>query len=133
MTAALTAVIHPSILKFDRITAAIRRMSAFNTNVNRPRVRILTGSVRIKRIGFIIAFNNPMTKLAIIAVLKSFSSKPLTNLEVIRRAIAEKIQTKRISNIIDSQKVFNLASLVETYSFNFPKTFCVSKRDLFST
>jgi hypothetical protein len=99
MTAALTAVIHPSMLKLGRIPAAMRRMIAFNTNVNSPRVRILIGSVKIKRIGFIIAFKNPMTKLAIIEALKSLRSKPFTNLEVIRRAIAEKIQTKIIFNI----------------------------------
>nr|WP_237762186.1 hypothetical protein [Legionella santicrucis] len=110
MTAALTAVIHPSILKLVRITAAMRRMIAFNTNVNRPRVRILIGSVRIKRIGFIIAFRNPMTKLAIIAALKSLRSKPFTNLEVIRRAIAEKIQIKITFNLIDSDEVYTLAS-----------------------
>lgn len=71
MIAALTAIIQPSILKLGRITAAMRSMIAFKTNVNRPRVRILIGSVRIKRTGLIIAFKNPMTKLAIIAALKS--------------------------------------------------------------
>lgn len=93
-TAAIIAVVQSEILKLFISPAADFKTIAFTTKVNKPSVSILIGRVRIKSIGFKTAFKKPMTKLAIIADLKSFNSKPLTNFEVMINAAAERIQTK---------------------------------------
>lgn len=59
------------------------------------------GRVRIKRIGFKSAFSNPINKLANIADLKFFISNPETIFDVTNKAIAERIQTRIICNIMN--------------------------------
>lgn len=95
-TAAIMAVVQSAILKLFIIPAANFKTIAVRTNVNNPRVSSVIGNVKTKSIGFTSAFNKPITTAATMADLKSFNSKPFTNFEVISRAIADKIQTKRI-------------------------------------
>lgn len=90
------AGIQPVILKLDIIPAANLKTMALTTNVKRPKVKIFIGNVNNKSIGRSIAFNNPMTRLAISAALKSLISNPFTNFDVISKATADKIQTRRI-------------------------------------
>ena len=57
-----------SISKPESIRAASLRMIAFTTKVNSPKVTIFTGRVRINNIGRKIAFKNPITTAASIAL-----------------------------------------------------------------
>ena len=97
--APMIAVAQRSILKLDIIPAASLKTMAFTTKVNSPRVRMLIGKVSRSKIGLKMALSKPTTRLATIAALKSLISNPLTSLEVMSRARAERIQVKRIISI----------------------------------
>ena len=94
--AAIMAVIQSTILNDLIILAATLKTIALTTNVNSPRVSILTGNVNNNKIGRRTAFNKPITKLAINADLKSFISNPFTSFDVISNASADKSQTRII-------------------------------------
>lgn len=68
------------------------------TNVNRPRVRILMGRVRIKIIGFMSAFMIPRPMATIKAVVKVLTWKPGTYFATIKSARAEIIQFAATEN-----------------------------------
>jgi hypothetical protein len=89
------AVPHPLILKFFIIPAAILKMIALITKVNRPKVRIFTGSVRRIKIGLNIMFRKPTIRLAIMALPKLATSNPLTTLDVRKMPKAERVQPNK--------------------------------------
>jgi len=62
------AGIKPVTVKPSMKEAANQKMSAFKTRAKRPKVIIVSGSVRIKRIGRMTKFRRPSIKAAIIAI-----------------------------------------------------------------
>ncbi len=60
------------------MAAAIQRTMALTTNVNNPKVRMLIGAVKIRRIGLIKVLITPNTIAARTAVGKSSTPKPGT-------------------------------------------------------
>jgi len=64
---------NPEISKPEMTPATIISKIAFNTKVKNPRVKMLIGRVRIKRMGLKKAFNIPK-----IAAAKKAEKKPLT-------------------------------------------------------
>lgn len=76
------------------------------TNVNKPSVSKLIGSVSNKSIGLIIAFRSPKTRATISAVVNVSTLKPGTRFAVITIAIALSIQLASmaiISSIVSTK------------------------------
>lgn len=78
------------------ILSTKRIKMALSTKVNKPNVRILMGSVRITKIGLMIALKMPRIKATIRAVVKLSILKPGTRLAVTKIAIADRIQLTRV-------------------------------------
>ncbi len=77
MTAAKSAI--PKLLisnELPTIASVNRRVIALMTNRKSPKLNIVTGNVKIIRIGRTIPFNNERTKLARIAAVKPSISNP---------------------------------------------------------
>lgn len=87
------------------------------TKVNRPRVRMFIGRVKIIMIGFINALRIPRTNATIRAVAKVFTLKPGTYCETTKIASAERSQLIRILNITLSicEHIFDCKQLKRKY------------------
>jgi len=77
-----------ALQKFCTINPEIKfpaksRSAAFIINVNNPKVRILIGKVKRRRMGFISVLTRPIISAATREVVKSFTSIPVTIFETI--------------------------------------------------
>jgi hypothetical protein len=72
----IRAGINPLTLKPGTIEEAIRIRVVLMTKVNKPRVRIFIGRVKIIRIGFKKAFRMPKTTETIMAIQKDSTLTP---------------------------------------------------------
>ena len=83
-----TAIQNPDTLNPSINDAANINNAALITNINKPSVTIVTGRVRITKIGFTTRFNAPSINAAIIATYQPVTSIPLTKCAVTSSANA---------------------------------------------
>ena len=111
--AAIKAGMKPVIWKPGTRRAVKSSRAALITNVNRPRVRMLIGSVKINMIGFMSGLRIPRTSATIKAVVKVSTRNPGTYWDTTSMARADKSQLMRIRNtkISICEHIFNCKRL----------------------